>query len=131
MTETNFQVRAEADNPLTGGPLLVLGCKVADCPWWLGFDDAADLRELNRAADAHAAKEHPAPSGRSTATEYGVQVTRPGKEPVTYPWRSLAQANEIQQDWAAGGAPSTKFVVVSRTVTVSDWSPVDPMEATP
>jgi len=39
-------------------------------------------------------------------TEYGVQITRPGKDPI---------------------ATST-YAVVSRTVARSDWAPVDPME---
>jgi hypothetical protein len=65
----------------------------------------------------------------STRVEYGVQVTRPEHEPITYPARSLADANEIQQGWSAAPHHGATYAVVSRTV--SDWTPVDPMEARP
>ena len=58
-------------------------------------------------------------------TEYGVQITRPGKDPITYPCDDLADAHEVHEDWAATPAtPTSTYTVVSRTVAVSDWVPV-------
>jgi hypothetical protein len=62
-------------------------------------------------------------------TEYGVQINRPGKAAVTYPCADLADAHKVQQDWAAAPGLTSTYTVVSRTVT--DWAPVDPMEARP
>ncbi len=56
-TPDRFRVRIDT-NPLTGGAALVLGCTAGGCPWWLGFDDAADLDKLTATADAHAQNAH-------------------------------------------------------------------------
>lgn len=70
----------------------------------------------------------------TTTTLYGVQITRPDREPdeqpTVIPCDDLADACETQRDWAEMPAtPTSTYTVVSCTVTRSDWAPVDPMEA--
>lgn len=64
--------------------------------------------------------------------EYGIRCTKPNRNPVVCPMDSLAEAAQKQQDWSRDpkGDRSITYTVVSRTVTASDWTPVDPTEAT-
>lgn len=115
-----FRVRAEADNPLTGGTLLALAC--TGCTWRLGFDDSADLHELNRSAGAHAAKEH---GGPAPQTQYAASVSWSGREPVVYHADDAddrVRAEQAVEEFTAVGARAS---LVYRVFTASQWAEVE------